>query len=1280
MWSTRSNPRRARAPFLAALAFLLGLWACNVGDSGRTYMEIHIDESWLAYDSIQVALVDSAGHSTIIFHGPVKAVTDLNRVPADRYGGQQVQVVITGFKNDAAARNEYRLFDGTVTQLTDSLPIVRGGGNALSLNRDNLLLFLGGESAALKAYPLLDWQGKTLIWATANAGVATVSQQGVVAPTGAGSTWISAASGALKDSVLVQVVKDAPVVDAGADTVIPPHATVAFHVKVTQAYGYVKTFAWDLDGDGAYEDSQTDFAATKTDFAAPARRYDSAGSLTLKFRVVDGEGNETIASRKLLITDKAPRIDSLTASKTISIKDTVRFAAAVSEFGAGALRGYAWDYDGDGAADDSLALSGMKQSIQGLHVYQDPGTFHVTLRVTDSAGTKAQGSLTVTVKLDKPVADAGADLAVPAAAAVNLAGKATDSLGRIVKMEWSIAGAAFQETTDGKAAFTAPGSGPVSCLFRVTDDDGLTDTDEVVITVNPGSSVGNADLKNLVSSAGTLAPPFAASTTDYVDTVGNAVASISLTASAKDSGASIQVDTVSVASGSPYPVSLPEGAETLVAFTVKAPGGSPVKTYKVKVFRRSLAGAPAVSGPASPSSNKTPTWTWSSAPGGSGDFRYELDDTDLTSGATADRKTSFKPASALADGVHTLYVQEKDGSGQWSPKGSFSVTVDATPPAKPNVTVTPSGKTNNAQPAWSWTSGGGGSGDFRYWKDNESQASAVETRSAGFTPAGSMAEGVHIVFVQERDAAGNWSDQGSAQVTIDLTKPGSPTVQGTASPTNDATPTWTWSSSEGDKTFRYKFNSFDFSSGAPATTATSYTPSSALLDGTYTLYVQESDSAGNWSGTASFPITIDVTKPNAPVIVTTAPKSPQSSVRPTMTWSSGGGNGSGVFQAKFGTNDFTSGFTTVSQAPYSFTPSSDLAEGDRTFWVREKDAAGNWSTAASRALTIAPAGQVGARNYVDGDYSSYAVATAAGQVYHAVYTSGLPKVSRVSGSGFVDASSGLSNIGQFHMFLDHASDQPWMSYLDVSDWSAHVLAYNGSSWSPKGTGNPKGAIDPSVYGSSAGTWLVYRDTGSFRGLQACKLNGSTWTHVGDSIGPGAGVMQHMELVVNSSGKPIVAYTDGNSTRASTLDAGNHWIDFGSGSDISTTAQTLSMAITSANKVYLLIVESGNYRIIVSNNGGAWQPFATGPGGVADAVLAVDASGNPYVAYFNTAGNLLYVTGYLSGSWQQVGQPYDAGGTDYMDSPSLTISPSGVPYVGFDIYSGHLNLARFSFDN
>ncbi|WP_298434851.1 Ig-like domain-containing protein, partial [Geobacter sp.] len=365
------------------------------------------------------------------------------------------------------------------------------------------------------------------------------------------------------------------------------------------------------------------------------------------------------------------------------------------------------------------------------------------------------------------------------------------------------------------------------------------------------------------------------------------------------------------------------------------------------VIDRTPPSAPVVAG-TTPTNNTKPAWSWSSGGGGgNGTYRYKLDDSNLATGATETTATTFTPASAQSEGTHTLYVQERDVAGNWSTSGSFAIVVDTTAPTAPTVTGT--SPTNDTTPTWSWSSGGGGNGTYRYKLDDNNLATgATETTATTFTPTSEQSPGTHTLYVQERDAAGSWSASGSFAIVVDTTAPTAPTVTGT-SPTNDTTPTWSWSSGGGggNGTYRYKLDDSNLATGTTETTATTFTPTSAQSPGTHTLYVQERNAAGNWSTTGSFAIDVDTTAPTAPTVTGTTPTN---DTTPTWSWSSGGGGGNGTYRYKLDDNNLATGATETTAT--TFTPTSEQSQGTHTFYVQERDAAGNWSASGSFAIVV----------------------------------------------------------------------------------------------------------------------------------------------------------------------------------------------------------------------------------------------------------------------------------------------------------------------------------------
>lgn len=94
-----------------------------------------------------------------------------------------------------------------------------------------------------------------------------------------------------------------------------------------------------------------------------------------------------------------------------------------------------------------------------------------------------------------------------------------------------------------------------------------------------------ATLAGLSLSAGSLSPAFASGTTVYAASVGNAVSSLTVSPTVTDSGATVQVNGSTVASGSASAaISLGVGTNT-VTVVVTASDGRTTKTYTVVVTR-----------------------------------------------------------------------------------------------------------------------------------------------------------------------------------------------------------------------------------------------------------------------------------------------------------------------------------------------------------------------------------------------------------------------------------------------------------------------------------------------------------------------------------------------------------------------------------------------------------------------------------------------------------------------------------------------------------------------
>ncbi len=289
-------------------------------------------------------------------------------------------------------------------------------------------------------------------------------------------------------------------------------------------------------------------------------------------------------------------------------------------------------------------------------------------------------------------------------------------------------------------------------------------------------------------------------------------------------------------------------------------------------------GPPEVTPPATPTRNRRPLWRWTAGDGdGTGVFRYKLDDADLSQDATITLTPTFSPTMDLAEGFHTLYVQERDAIGNWSGSGFGVVEIDRTPPAI--GFLPPSTALTNTGPVSLMVTYTGASqvtlSDFDVTVLSTGTATGTVTVSGGGSAArtvtlseirGNGTLAVSLAAGTATDAAGNVAGAAgpSASFTVDNTPPNAPLMDAVVSPTRNQRPAWNWTSGSGggNGTFRYRLDNPDLTAAATETTDNGLVPAVDIPEGLHTLYVQERDAAGNWSASASRSVVIDVTPPS----------------------------------------------------------------------------------------------------------------------------------------------------------------------------------------------------------------------------------------------------------------------------------------------------------------------------------------------------------------------------------------------------------------------------------
>jgi len=390
-----------------------------------------------------------------------------------------------------------------------------------------------------------------------------------------------------------------------------------------------------------------------------------------------------------------------------------------------------------------------------------------------------------------------------------------------------------------------------------------------------------------------------------------------------------------------------------------------------------------------PTNDTTPTWTWASGGGGSG-YRRSYDESAWTEQSAA----SFTPASALSDGAHTLYVQERDAAGNWSASASHSVTIDATAPSITSASLA----ADNSYIDVSFsegiyaTSGSGAveASDFALtFTGNGGSATNAVIGALAKTDGGALAGGesavrVSLTITGTPSGAETIEIKPAVNAVFDSVGNAAPTTTTGAKTLNDkerpsAVITSSQSGATADNpipvtiTFSEAVSGFtvgdiDVANGSAGNLQTSddtvftadITPAAGIADGsTITVDVDAdvaADAAGNQNTAATtWSIVYDTRVPNAPNVgITGTTASPTNDTTPTWVWESGGGDvASGTYKVKLNALSWFTTDTTYTSPGFS--------DGDFTLYVWEKSAAGLWSDSGSHTITIdttAPSAQI----------------------------------------------------------------------------------------------------------------------------------------------------------------------------------------------------------------------------------------------------------------------------------------------------------------------------------
>lgn len=353
---------------------------------------------------------------------------------------------------------------------------------------------------------------------------------------------------------------------------------------------------------------------------------------------------------------------------------------------------------------------------------------------------------------------------------------------------------------------------------------------------------------------------------------------------------------------------------------------------------------------------------------------------------------SYTPA-ALGEGLHSFEVTATLNGATSGRSPAASVTVDLTAPGTPTIgaviddvgpgtgPLTNGQTTNDNQPTLTGT---GAVGDtISVYNNGTLLGSAVvgNTGTWSFTPPSPLAEGTHVLTIRETDPAGNQSAPSAGftvvvdtvsttpvitNVTDDVGNSATTVVSGT--PTNDATPTLSGTAEANSVVTIFDGGTQIGVVTADGTGAWTFTPDTALAEGSHSFTAQATDPQGNVSAVSgAWSVVVDLTAPTVPTLDTVNDNVPggitgnltsgQVTNDSTPTIGGTGQAGSTIHIMNNGTQIGTA--IVDGSGNWSFTPTTPLVDGSYALLVYATDVAGNASANSSVfTFTVDTAGPV----------------------------------------------------------------------------------------------------------------------------------------------------------------------------------------------------------------------------------------------------------------------------------------------------------------------------------
>jgi len=288
------------------------------------------------------------------------------------------------------------------------------------------------------------------------------------------------------DTLLV-TVRDItpPIANAGPDITVNQHKTVFFDPSGSSDNVGITDYAWSF----TYDENPIVLNDENSSFI-----FHDAGSYVIILNITDADGNWATDTVNITVLDITPPFADAGPDLTINQSQLMDFGIHQNSSDNVGIVKWIWTFKYDNYNRTIIYPKYLLPSLP-FFIFYVPGTYEVTLNVSDEAGNWATDMLNVTVRdTSPPIANGGNYIQINQNGTVDFNGNGSkDNIG-IVNYTWTFYHEGELITLYGISPtfmFTKPGNFTIT--LTVSDSDGNQDMDVFDIIVNPIADPSDLD-------------------------------------------------------------------------------------------------------------------------------------------------------------------------------------------------------------------------------------------------------------------------------------------------------------------------------------------------------------------------------------------------------------------------------------------------------------------------------------------------------------------------------------------------------------------------------------------------------------------------------------------------------------------------------------------------------------------------------------------------------------------------------------------------------------------